>query len=193
MTRICDDYARKKDTRWQVIDGYKYIYRVSDQGDVQKRLPSGSWKTLKPYFYSGQLRVHLWLPDGSWKRVQVSKIVADAFLGGTPSGMLRVHKNGVKSDNAAENIIFLTRAEAAKRHRPGNSRPVLKVDRRGKVVEVYRSQVEAARKNHISQQAISKRCNGLIEDPYRLDGYNYVFEEKIGRPKKQKIKKEDDT
>jgi hypothetical protein len=160
----------------KLLEGYKYAYRVSDEGEVQKQLPNGSWQTLKPYPYSGQYRIQLWMPDGTWKRVQVSKLVADSFMGGTPPGMLRVHKNGMKRDNAAENIEFMRRSKAAKLHRPGNSRPVLKVDRSGEVVDIYRSTAEAARKNHISQAAISKRCLGLIEDPYRLDGYNYIYE-----------------
>jgi len=110
--------------------------------------------------------------------VQISKLVVDAFMGGTPRGMLRVHRNGNKSDNAVENIIFLPPGEAAKRHRPGNSRPVMKVDRAGAVVAIYSSGSEAARANHISQQAICKRCNGKIADPYRLDGFNYVYEDR---------------
>ena len=170
---------------WKLIEGYKYPYRVSDQGEVQRQLPNGTWKTRKPYNYSGQWRIQLWMPDGSFKRVQVSKLVADAFMGGTPPGMFRTHKNGMRHDNSAENIVFMSPDKAVKRYRPGNSRPVMKVDRNGQVVEVYRSGAEAARENHISQQAISKRCNGLIEDPYRLDGYNYVFEEKKGRPRKK--------
>lgn len=168
---------------WKLIEGYKYPYRVSDQGEVQRQAPNGEWRTRKAYPYSGQWRVQLWLPDGSFKRVQVSKLVADAFMGGTPPGMLRVHRNGMKHDNAVENIVFMSRAKAAKQHRPGNSAPVLKVDKRGKVVAVYRSTSEAAKANHISQSAISKRCLGQIEDPYRLDGYNYIFEEKRRRRK----------
>lgn len=170
---------------WKLLEGYKYQYRVSDGGEVQKQLPNGSWKTLRPYAYNGQFRVQLWMPDGYRKRVQVSKLVVDNFMGGTPPGMLRVHKNGMKRDNAKENIEFMSRAKAAKRHRPGNSRPVLKVDRNGEVVDIYQSTVEAARKNHISQGAIGKRCLGLIADPFRLDGYNYVYETvNTGRPKK---------
>lgn len=162
---------------WKLIEGdWRWPYRVSDEGEVQKQLPSGKWQTLKPYQYSGQWRIHMWLADGTWKRVQVSKLVADAFMGGTPPGMMRVHRNGMKNDNAVENIVFMTPAQSAKRHRPGNSRPVLKVDRNGEVVAIYRSTMEAARKNHISQAAIGKRCLGLIEDPYRLDGFNYVYE-----------------
>ena len=172
---------------WKIVEGtWRWPYRVSDQGEVQKQLPSGEWKTLKPYPYSGQWRLQMWVDEKSWKRVQVSKLVVDAFMGGTPPGMLRVHRNGMKHDNAVENIVFMPRSKAAVRHRPGNCRPVLKVDRRGKVVAIYRSTVEAAKANHISQAAISKRCLGKVKDPYRLDGYNYVYEEKKGRPKNAK-------
>ena len=172
---------------WKMIEGtWRWPYRVSDRGEVQKQLPSGEWKPLKPYPYSGQWRLQMWVDEKTWKRVQVSKLVADAFMGGTPPGMLRVHRNGLKQDNAVENIIFMPRAKAAKRQRPGNTTPVLKVDKAGKVVAIYRSQVEAAKANHISQQAISKRCHGKIADPYRLDGYNYTFEEKQRRPKRAK-------
>lgn len=167
---------------WKLIEGdWRWPYRVSDKGEIQKQLQSGQWVALKPYPYSGQWRVQLWLADGSWKRVQVSKLVADAFMGGTPPGMLRVHRNGMKHDNAVENIVFMSRAKAATRHRPGNSRTVLKVDRGGNVVAVYSSGSEAARANHISQAAMSKHCLGLVEDPYRLDGYRYTYEEKRGR------------
>lgn len=165
---------------WKLIAGtWRWPYRVSDQGVVQKQLPDGTWQTIKAYPYSGQWRIQLWVDEKSWKRIQVSKLVVDAFLGGTPHGMLRVHKNGMKHDNAVENIIFMPRSKAATRHRPGNSRPVAKVDRKGNVIAIYRSESEAARANHISQQAIAKRCKGKIADPYRLDGFNYIFEDRI--------------
>ena len=121
----------------------------------------------------------MWVDDTKWKRVQISKLVADAFMGGTPPGMLRVHKNRMRHDNAVENIVFMTRAEAAKRYRPGNTKSVAKVDADGNVVEIYKSSVEAAKKNYISQQAISRRCLGKVADPYNLDGCNYVFADSL--------------
>jgi hypothetical protein len=124
-------------------------------------------------------------PDGTIKRVQVAKLVVDAFMDGTPPGMVRFHKNGLKQDNAVENIIFMTRSKAAKMQRPGNSRPVLKLDREGNVVDMYPSISEAARKNHISHAAIGKRCLGLVEDPFRLDGHDYIFEENENKWRKK--------
>ena len=171
---------------WKLVDGYKWLYRVSDQGEVQRQCPNGKWRTIKPYMNNNQARVGLIRPDGTKHRASVSGLVADGFMGGTPQGMLRCHKNGMKWDNAVENIVFLPPSKAATRHRPGNSRTVLKLDRQGNVVAMYRSSVEAAKANHISQAAISKRCLGLIEDPYRLDGYDYRYEGmKRGRKKKE--------
>lgn len=170
---------------WKTIEGYFYPYRVSDQGEVQKQRKDGTWKTIQPWAYNGQDRVHMRRLDGTVARPSVSGLVADHFMGGTPPGMMRVHRNGMKSDNAVENIVFRPRGKSGAR--PGNCRPVLKVDKRGRVVDIYSSTAEAARKNHISQQAICKRCLGRIKDPYRLDGYNYIYEDKKGgRPKNAK-------
>ena len=169
---------------WKEIKGYKYLYRVSDQAEVQKQIPNGKWRTLRPYITQNQARVSLIRPDGTKHRASVSGLVVDAFMGGTPPGMLRCHKNGMKWDNAVENIVFRTPAQSAKMHRPGNSRTVLKLDREGNIVDMYKSGSEAARANHISQAAMSKRCLGLIEDPYRLDGYDYLYEDRYGRKRR---------
>lgn len=168
---------------WKVIEGYRYPYRINDQGEVQKLQGNGEWKTLKPYLYTGTARVQLLRQDGTKERPSISSLVADHFMGGTPPGMCRVHRNGMKTDNAVENIIFLPRKKACCYARPGNSRSILKVDKRGRVVAVYRSEVEAAKANYISQQAVSRRCHGLLRNPYRLDGHNYIFEDKKGRTK----------
>lgn len=172
---------------WAPIKGYKYPYQVSDQGEVQKQFPNGKWKPVKPYdFGGGQMKVWMRLPDDKRIKVEVSKLVVDAFMGGTPAGKMRAHKNGLKADNAVENIIFLSRPQVAKRHRPGNSLPVLKIDRDGDVVAIYSSGAEAARKNFISQTYMSKLCRGKVEDPYAMDGFKYVYEStgKPGRKKK---------
>ena len=169
---------------WKIIEGYAYPYRISDQGEVQKQLPGGEWKTIKPYPYNDQWRVHLRRLDGTTARPSVSGLVADYFMGGTPPGMMRVHRNGLKADNAKENIVFRPRGKSCSR--PGNSRPVLKVDKSGQIVEIYQSTAEAARKNFISQAAISERCLGRVKKPYRLDGFNYIYEERKGRPKNAK-------
>ena len=162
---------------WKEIKGYRYLYRVSDEGEVQKLQDNGKWRTLKPWSYRGQMKVHFRCTDGTVELMPVSGLVADYFMGGTPPGKVRVHKNGMKSDNAKENIVFMTRREVRLGCRAANSKPVLKVDKYGQIVAVYSSTVEAAKANYMSQASVSKRCRKQIKDPYRLDGYNYVFEE----------------
>ena len=163
---------------WKSVDGdWRYTYRVSDAGEVQKQNANGSWKTLNQHLHNGDtMRVGLKRKDGLVKHVSVSKIVADAFLGGTPPGMCRVHRNRSKRDNAVENIIFMTKAAASKRQRPGNSLPVLKLDRDGEVVGAYCSVSEAARHNYISLASIARRCRGEVSNPYDLDGFNSVYD-----------------
>lgn len=176
----------KKDSNvcWKAIEGYMYPYRVSDQGEVQKQEPNGKWRSLKPSSYRGAWKVHMVTKNGKFKNVAVSKLVVDAFLGGTPKGKCRVHKNGMRQDNAIENLVFMTQSKNAKRTRPWNCRPVVKIDDKGEVVEVYRSATEAAKKNYISHAAMTRMCRGEILKPYQRYGYNFKYEDTLGRRKK---------
>lgn len=47
----------------------------------------------------------------------------------------------------------------------------------GKVVGVYRSVRDAARKCYVSKDAILRRCQGRVTNPYTLDGFDYRFRE----------------
>lgn len=50
----------------------------------------------------------------------------------------------------------------------------------GKVVGVYRSAWDAARKCYISKDAVLRRCYGKVANPYTLDGHDYRFREEDG-------------
>ena len=176
--------------KWKLIDGYRWPYRVSDEGIVERQLDSGRWRRLQPYIAKGRAKVSFQTKDKKQKHIPLARMVAVAFMGGIPPGKVVCLKNGMKMDCAVENIVFKSKTEAPKMGRPGNSAPVAKVDRNGEVVAIYPSQSEAARKNHISQAAIGKRCQGLIEDPYRLDGFNYIFADNLGRKKPGRKRKE---
>ena len=54
---------------------------------------------------------------------------------------------------------------------------MLKIDRAGEVVDVYRSAREAAKANYMSYQAVLSRCKGKVKKEYALDGCTYRFEE----------------
>ena len=57
-----------------------------------------------------------------------------------------------------------------------NGRSVVKIDKNGKVVEVYYSAREAGRKNFLSHQTIVARCNGERKRLFAPDGYMYCWD-----------------
>ena len=168
----------------RVADEWLYPYRVSDEGVVQKQQTNGKWRTIRGYMYSGLWKIRMKTKDGKTKSVPVSKLVADAFMGGTPPGMRRVHKNGMAQDNAVANLVFMTQSQLAKKCRRWNCYPVLKIDTDGNVVDIYRSASDAAMANYISKAALSRICRGEVKDPYHRYGYNFQYETRPYRRKK---------
>lgn len=161
---------------WREITGYRYLYRVSDMGEFQRQHTDGTWRDISPTFDGKRVKVHVTTIAGVRKTVTLARIVYEAFRGSIPPGYDVTHKNSLKADCSVYNLAAVS--HTACRSTPGNRRSVLKLDRNGEVVAIYKSVVEAAAKNHISTAAMGKRCLGLVKDPYRLDGYNYVYEDK---------------
>lgn len=183
---------------WRDIPGYGGKYQVNRLGEIRRVFPSGSVRDMTPYKKSGakhkkilrnRLFVKLTGENGS-KEVAVLKIVAGAWHGPTPSGMVPYHKNGIVTDNRAENIGFIDKQTLGRNtgHMAGKRRTVFKINTSGEVVEIYRSAREAAKANHMSYQAVLDRCNGKVKNPFALDGHTYQFEdEKPGRKKGAKL------
>lgn len=106
---------------WRDIPEYEGLYQVSNQGRVRS-LPrvvirsngtplSVSGRTLKAAPNSGgYLCVGLSKADKQWvPRVHI--LVAQTFIGQRPAGYDINHKNGDKTDNRAENLEYVTRAQ----------------------------------------------------------------------------------
>lgn len=97
---------------WRWVVGYEGLYMVSDQGRV--------FGLPKPTHYGHVLakKTHasgyesVCLCRGNHKRyVSVHRIVAAAFVP-NPNGKPEVnHKNGIRSDNRASNLEWVTRSE----------------------------------------------------------------------------------
>ena len=154
---------------WRDIPGYGGKYQVNRLGEIRRVFPSGSVRDMTPYKKSGakhkkilrnRLFVKLTGENGS-KEVAVLKIVAGAWHGPTPSGMVPYHKNGIVTDNRAENIGFIDKQTLGRNtgHMAEKRRTVFKINTSGEVVEIYRSAREAAKANHMSYQAVLDRCN----------------------------------
>jgi integrase/recombinase XerD len=98
--------------QWRDITGYDGIYQVSDQGQVRNTHTS---KILQPVrIKNGRLYVSL-SSDGFQRKCTVHSLVAAAFLGICPPQHETTHKDGDYTNNAAENLEYVTRGENQKR------------------------------------------------------------------------------
>lgn len=179
---------------WRDIPGYGGRYQASRVGGIRRRYESDLVRDMTPFRKSGtrnqkifrnRLYVKLTL-DGISGEVAVLKIMAETWIGQSPPGYVPYHKNGIVTDNRADNIGYIAKHELGVRTGyKSRSQSVFKVNEYGEVVEVYRSAREAARCNHMSYQTVMDRCNGKIKKPYALDGHTYSWEDgRAGRPKR---------
>lgn len=158
------------------IPGYKFKYRVNEEGTVEKLLPDGSWQQLRPYLGARtRACVKMRTKDNRKVSVPLVWLVADAFMHGRRPGLCIVHKNGCKLDCAVNNLQYMTRQECSRLSSGCKRKAVYKLDRDGNVLAVYKSVREAASKNYISETAVWNRCNRKLQDPFKLDGYDYRY------------------
>ena len=97
--------------RWLPVIDYEGYYEVSDQGRVRRvgkarGATVGRILALCPDGH-GYLRVTLYKHDQRVKYA-VHELVAAAFLGPRPRGLIVNHKDGVKPNNAVDNLEWCT-------------------------------------------------------------------------------------
>lgn len=167
---------------WKPIEGYRWPYRINEEGDVQK-FYEGKWVALRPYISGGRNRAMVKMRTIDNRKIEVPLVwlMADAFMGGRRPGMNIIHKNGSKLDCAVWNLKFVTKSESGKLGAGARRRTVLKVAPDGTVVAVFSSGREASRADFISQNAINQRCLHQVKNPFLLNGYTYEYEDRIRR------------
>lgn len=93
---------------WRSVPGYEGLYEASEDGQIRslpRRTTSG--KVLSQQVNnSGYLRVSI-----GTRYLYVHHLVAAAFIGSRPDRRDVNHKNGIKTDNRADNLEYVTRAE----------------------------------------------------------------------------------
>lgn len=114
---------------WRAVVGYEGWYSVSNLGRVRREQPYHNTHTGRLLSPSpnrrGYLRIALWCNDRG-KTTEIHTLVAAAFLGPRPLGLDVNHKDGLKTNNYADNLEYVTRSENL-RHalRLGLSRPLI--------------------------------------------------------------------
>jgi hypothetical protein len=122
---------------WRPVVGWANLYEVSDHGQVRAcakyvrtRAPSGAWTLrylstkvlkLKPN-RRGHLRVmlsavYIWAngqpPAEKRQHAYVHTLVAEAFIGPRPEGLMVCHANDKKRDNRDTNLYYGTQKQNA--------------------------------------------------------------------------------
>jgi hypothetical protein len=162
---------------WRPVEGYKYPYRLSDEGELQ-RWDRDHWKDIHPFLGTRQrVTVKVCCKDGKRRCVPLVWLMADVWLGGRRKAMCLVHKNGCKMDCGVGNLEWMTFSEAAQISKYNRRKPVVKLNKKGEIVDIYPSITEAAEANHISRSAMNMRCLRKVKDPFCLDGHDYRYED----------------
>jgi hypothetical protein len=104
-----------EDLGYVLIEDSKNYY-VNNCGQVARKFERGTFNPLKPGKHStGYLQQHIMMNDGRRVTRTIHSLVAQAFIGPRPDpAMVINHKNGVKTDNRAENLEYITRSENTK-------------------------------------------------------------------------------
>lgn len=106
--------------QWLPVVGYEGRYSVSNLGNVRSEprvtvTSRGSWSypgvLLTPMDTKGRKIVTLTAADTSRKRLQVHRLVLEAFVGPAPEGTEALHWNDDASDNSLVNLRWGTASE----------------------------------------------------------------------------------
>lgn len=95
---------------WRSVKGYEGLYEVSSFGQVRSL---GHMKRIRAQYTTecGYKTLQLYRNNRP-KAFKVHRLVAAAFIGDPPDGCTDTnHKNGIKTDNRAENLEWCTRTQ----------------------------------------------------------------------------------
>ena len=91
---------------WLPAIGYPG-YQVSDLGRVRSHKGKSVFLLTEKYSAAGRAQVRLYTKDGR-KTIQVSVLIAEAFLGPKPEGLWCLHRDDDKRNNCVSNLYWGT-------------------------------------------------------------------------------------
>lgn len=169
---------------WKALTGFRYPYRISEDAELERQWPDGGWRRLNPYFSVGSdgsrgLYVNMAVFPSGHKRMAITRLMALAgWIPPKKPGQIYWHKNRCAQDCSARNLELISASEKGKRQNGPGRRAVVKIDRDGNELEVYRSVTEAAKANHVDRGVVTARCLGEVQNPFDLLGVSFRYETK---------------
>jgi hypothetical protein len=91
---------------WKPIPSLDNIYEVSNIGRIQRE-----GHILKPGIDSGRYPLFVACINGKTRSIRVHQVVVEVFIGPCPEGKEINHIDGIKTNNHAGNLEYVTRSE----------------------------------------------------------------------------------
>ena len=145
---------------WKKIDGYDG-YEVSKQGRIKNTMTG---RILKPQDNGGGYEQVTLCKDGKSKKLQVHRLVAQAFID-NPNDLETVnHIDEDKHNNNVENLEWLSSGDNT---RYSQSKQVNQYDlQSGRLICTYSSLSDCCRITGFNQSTISMACRGMYKRAY---------------------------
>lgn len=113
-----DEVSENLTEQWKPVEGWPK-YEISDQGRLRSwhKSPNESGHPQIPrilkggYNRYGYRRAVLVGPEGQRRSFLIYHLVADAFIGARPKGLVLTHLNGINTDDRSQNLKYRTQKE----------------------------------------------------------------------------------
>ncbi len=163
---------------WRPVIGSDGKFLISNYGRF-KRIYKNKTSFLLPYIKkkTGYLQIKLTY-NNIYKTYKVSNLVGIHFVGIPRPGEVLRHKNGIKTDDFAGNLEYVSKQNLGKKTGyKSKSKPVIQFNKDTmELLGEFRSAREAGRKCFLSYQAVLDNCNHKSKTS---GGYIFMFAEEF--------------
>lgn len=171
---------------WRPIPGYRDMYEISNFGEIRSWWQMGGASRheradkphiVHPYYRirkgkKNDLQVVFWDGEQKSRPISVKNIMRDVWMQGEIPGKYVTFQDGDSKNCSVYNLTYRNKSECYKGRHLAQRKPILKCSANGEVLCIYKSAVEAAKKEFISPSGIRNR----IRRKSVIDGIYFKFD-----------------